>query len=233
MSKIIVLNHKMNLVYDEIEEYLKILNKIDTSNKVIVCPSNLYLESFVKNSKFKIGSQNVSSKKEGAFTGEVSALQLKRIGVDYVIVGHSEVRRNLKETNDLINKKIKVSLENALIPILCIGEEKSDYDNGNTLNVLKKELDECLKDVNLENIIIAYEPIWSIGTNDVLELDTLNCLIKEINDYLFSKFNCYATIIYGGSVNVKNIKDVLELPNIAGVLVGSSSIVKENLMNLL
>lgn len=216
---IIVLNNKCNLILDEYLKYQEELQQIQSNNELILCPSDIYLSKFDLNN-FKLGSQNVSSYKTGAFTGEASAKQLKSIGVEYSIVGHSERRNYQKETNTDINKKIKELISHNIIPILCIGETKEDKDSNKTNNIVMNELNECLLNVeDKSKIIIAYEPIWSIGTGIIptkKEIDNVLKKIKEI--YPNNK------TIYGGSINSINVEILRNSRYIDGFLIGGLSL---------
>ena len=172
---IIALNNKSNLEKNRFREYQKELSTINTFNKMIVCPTFLNISNYNLNN-FSLGAQNVSINDNGAYTGEISASQLKSFGVEYAIVGHSERRQYQKETNDEINKKVNNLLENDIIPILCIGESKMEKDLMKSSEVIKKQLKEGLKGVTLSNddeIIIAYEPGWAIGNESSLTKDEI------------------------------------------------------------
>ena len=158
---IVALNNKSNLGKEEFINYLNELNNIKTNSTLILCPT--YLNIPLVNIDILLGSQNVSKTDNGAFTGEISAIQLKEFNVKYSIVGHSERRGYQKETNEDIKEKIIKLQENNITPILCIGESKEERENGTYKEVLKEELS-ILNDIDSSNIIIAYEPIWSIGT---------------------------------------------------------------------
>ena len=215
---IIVLNNKSNFTKQEFLQYQESIKSISSNSTLILCPSTIYLTEFNLNN-FLLGSQNVSSYKMGAYTGEASAKQLKSIGVKYSIVGHSERRNYLSETNQDINKKIKLLLSVGIIPILCIGETIDDKEKNITNQVLETELKECLKDIDgASKVIIAYEPIWSIGTGNVPNIDVINNIFVYIkNIYPENK------IIYGGSVNKDNINN-LKSNKIDGYLLGGLSL---------
>ena len=153
MEKLIVLNHKMNLEYDEVIPYIERINNIDTDNSIVVCPSNIYLSDFVNYCNWGVGAQNIFALEGGNYTGEVSSLQLKSMGVEYSLVGHYERKKYFNENNNIINKKLLACLESNIMPILCFGE------NGN-IEGIKDDLDELLNDVsNIDFIVFAYEPL--------------------------------------------------------------------------
>jgi len=208
--KEIILNHKMNFVKEEILSYIEKLNNLETSHNVVVCPSFIYLPYF-SSCKFKLGSQDVSAYK-GKLTGDISSEQLRSLGVEYTIVGHSERREKYSETNELINKKIKRLKEECIIPILCVGEG----ENENYKEVILKQLENVI----LENVIIAYEPLVSIGTGVALKKEKIEEIIIFIKNNVLSN----TKVIYGGSVDINNYKELLESKIIDGLLIGGASL---------
>lgn len=222
---LIVLNNKSNLEKQEFDSYIKELNKIESSNELVLCPSDIYLNN-IRLRKIKLGSQNVSSYEDGAHTGSISAKQLKALGVEYSLVGHSERRKENHETNEDINKKIKLLIEENITPILCIGEK---YDEKEIKKeVIKKELEEALIDVDIEKVIIAYEPIWAIGTGIIPST-------RDINDTVLFIKELYPNnkVLYGGSLNNNNIKEIKFIEIIDGYLLGTISIELDKLKELL
>lgn len=214
-NKIIIGNMKMYLNFDDIKNYLDKTN--DTLLKAIISPSSIYIPYFLDKG-YKVAIQNISEHDNGAYTGEVSASQAKSMNIDYVILGHSEVRKNLIENNYKINQKIKNCLEQDLKVILCIGESKEERDNNKTKDIIKKQLDLCLKDIiDYDSIIIAYEPIWAIGTGIIPSNDE----IRKILEYIHSLYK--VKIIYGGSVDEENIKTLNKI-DLDGFIIGSSCI---------
>ena len=175
---IVVLNNKSNLDKKEFMEYQNELKKIESSYQLVICPSQVYLNS-IDLPTFDLGSQNVSSYHQGAYTGEIYAHQLKSLDVKYCLVGHSERRKYQRETNKDINEKIKRLLEEEITPILCIGETKEQKDSKKTKSVLLSELNECLSGINNNDIIIAYEPIWAIGTGITPTKDEVEDVLKD------------------------------------------------------
>lgn len=214
MKKIIVLNHKMNLEYDEVVPYINKLNQIETNNNLIICPSNIYLSDFINYSTWGIGSQNISEYTSGNYTGEVSSLQLKSLGIEYSIIGHYERKKYFHETNISINKKLIECLNSNISPILCFGET-GDIDNA------IDDLEELLKDIpNIDFIIFAYEPL------KVSEYETIEIIqeqIKEIYNYLKDKYNTNPNIIYGGGIDKKDINSLLSINEINGIMIGKLS----------
>ena len=220
---IIALNNKCNFTLEEFIKYQQELNTINDKNTIILCPTSIYLTNFTKG-KIKLGAQNVSSNIIGAHTGEVSASQLKSIDVDYCIVGHSERRKEQNETNAEIKEKIMRLLEENITPILCIGETKEEREQNKVNQIINEEL-KILKDIpNKDNIIIAYEPIWSIGTG----LIPTNKEIIEVMNIIKSIYP-QNKVLYGGSANEKNIDQLKTIKQIDGYLIGGMSLHPEKL----
>lgn len=218
---IIALNNKSNLSKEEFKEYISNLNNINTNNPVILCPIYLNIPLFSSNKIF-LGAQNVSKTNNGAYTGEVSASQLKSFNVKYCIVGHSERRQLLKETNEDISEKIKRLVSNDIVPILCIGETQEEYNNHKTKEVILSELKESLGDLNdeeIKKIIIAYEPIWSIGTGLIPTIEEIDSVLEYIKTLL-----PYNKVLYGGSANDENIDILKTSKYIDGYLLGGLSL---------
>jgi triosephosphate isomerase len=236
MKKIIALNLKMNLNYDEVLEYIDtIKNKISDSNEVIFFPSYLYLEGF-KRLGYKVGAQNVYHLDKGAFTGEISPLQLKSLGIDYSLVGHSERRIYFREDDNLINNKVKGCLRNNLKIVLCIGETEEERCLKKTAMVLEKQLTHDLQDIDrseLEDITIAYEPVWAIGSGKTPRIEDIEDATAYIKKLILRDYGIEPKVLYGGSVNKDNIKSILSIKNIDGVLVGSASNDPKNLLTML
>ncbi len=240
MEKIVVANMKMNMTASEIDEYLKVINKKISNENVVICPTNIYIPYFLKQN-YSVGIQNVFFKNSGTFTGEVSPKQAKSLGIKYAIIGHSERRMYFDETDDFINKKVIEALDNKLKVILCIGESLEEKNLLKTDKILKKQLINGLKNVkveDLENVIIAYEPIWSISdgvnpslipTNDIIEKT-----IFYIKSIVLSEFDVNdINVLYGGSVNDKNIKELDKICNISGYLVGGASLDPKKLLGVI
>ena len=194
---------------------------------IIYCPPYTLIKSFLdktKNSNIKIGAQDCHShSKYGPFTGAVSSKMIKDLGCEFVIIGHSETRTI--DNNKKINLKIQSALSEKLNVIFCIGEKLVEKKNNKTKSVLKKQLLEGLQNINnLNNIIIAYEPVWSIGSGIIPTQNDLTKNVKFIKDTLkISKNNTKSKILYGGSVNPKNIKNLMRINNIDGFLIGGAS----------
>ncbi len=228
---IIVGNLKMNLTLSEMKEYA---SKLDDSG-LIICPSYPYLQMFNQNG-YKICAQNVSEYEDGPYTGDVSASQLKSLGVEYVLIGHSERRHVFNESQESINKKIIKSIQNNLKVIYCVGETREERDNNETFNVIKKQLTALNNNLNLNDIIIGYEPVWAIsdGVNPGItptneEIDSVNQYIKK---HIKEKYNINLPILYGGSVNINNISKLKEIISHDGFLIGGASKNVDNLKEI-
>lgn len=237
MTKIIALNHKMNLNYDLVNEYIERINKVKTDNKIIIIPSYLYIETFIKNTKYDIGSQNLSNELNGAFTGEVSSIQLNSIGAKYSLVGHSERRNLFHETDEIINEKTRQCLNHGITPIICVGETLSEHNNDETLVKINNQISHAilgLDDLNeKKEIIIAYEPIYAIGTGKAPEVKEIEIVINHINEVLSKYDNIDFKILYGGSVNKENIKKILDINKLDGVLIGTISSKIEDIIKII
>ncbi len=221
----------MNLSLKEINEYIEFFKRKKNDN-VIFAPSSIYLQKFIENN-LNVAAQDVSFANLGAYTGDICASQLKSIGVNYSIVGHSE-RRKYYEDDKYVNDKIKALLNEEMIPILCIGETKEEKNQGITFDILQKEIDEAFKDNTLINsIIIAYEPIWSIGTGVIPTNVEIEKTISFIKKYLFDNYQTTNKVLYGGSVSNKNIVELEKISVIDGYLVGGCSIKKDEFENLI
>ena len=214
MKKMIILNHKMSLEYDQVYDYINKINDIKTEYNIVVCPSNLYLESFLNYCNWGIGTQNFCYKSSGNYTGEVSILQLKSMGIEYSLIGHYERKKYFCETNDIIRQKLLLCLETNVMPILCFGE------NGN-IEEAKDTLDYLLKDIeNINFIVFAYEPL-KVSKNVTIEQIREDVLL--IYDYLKDKYKIKPTIVYGGGVLKDDINKVLEIDELSGILIGKVS----------
>ncbi len=225
---IVVLNNKCNLLTDEFIKYQGKLADIKSSHTLVLCPSSLYLTKFYLDN-FYLGSQNVSSYYEGAYTGEVAASQLQSIGVKYCIVGHSERRRYQKETSEEIKQKIEMLLDNGITPILCVGENQNEKEANMTVVKVLNQIKDSLTDVDgYEKVIIAYEPIWAIGTGKTPTCEEIdNVLMKVKDDYPQN------SLLYGGSVSEKNIEELNQSTYIEGYLLGESGLKVDQLKELL
>ena len=222
---IVILNNKSNLSKDEFLNYQEELKKIKSPYEIVLCPTYLNIGLF-NIDNISLGSQNVSCNSDGAYTGEISARSLKKIGVSYSLVGHSERRAYQKETNKEINEKIKRLLENDITPVLCVGETKEERENNKVEEVLNKQLSGLLniRENFREEIIIAYEPVWSIGTGIIPTNDEIEETITYIKDKLPNN-----KVLYGGSANEENIDTIKQISIIDGYLLGGLSLKPDKL----
>lgn len=230
MKKYIVANWKMNNDFSDIPEFVKYIKKnAKGEENLVVCVPSVMIKDFASASKklVETGAQNCHFAKSGTYTGEVSASMVRSAGASYVILGHSERRHTFGETNEMINKKIISALAEGLKVIFCVGEtldEKSKYKS-----VLKSQLLEGLKGItNFENIIIAYEPVWAIGTGKVATTADIEKVHKYIKNLINENFNVNLPVLYGGSVKPSNSAEILALSEVDGVLIGGASLKAED-----
>ncbi len=229
MRKIIIAgNWKMYKTKAESLEFLQAflpqIQETDETREVVLCVPFTSLSVLSQNlhgSLVKIGAQNIHWKNEGAYTGEISGSMLTEVGVTYVIVGHSERREYFGDTDETVNLRLLAAQSHGLKPILCVGESKSQRDAGETENVIISQIKKGLVDVDQNNLVIAYEPIWAIGTGETCEAKEANRVIALIRDNLDNK---NISIQYGGSVKSDNVDEIMAQPDIDGALVGGASL---------
>lgn len=221
----------MNKTSSDALEFAKEINKFEFNEvDVLLAPSFVALESLRKNlkDKIKVAGQNVSQFDEGAYTGEVSTSMLKDIGVDDVIIGHSERREKFLESDEIVNSKVKKALADDLSVILCIGESLEIKEEGKEVDFVREELLNSLDGVkDIEKVTIAYEPIWAIGTGKTCSSEDAEIMCREIRNAIDEKYgeiSQKARILYGGSVKPSNAGEILSMENIDGVLVGGASL---------
>ena len=236
--KVIAGNWKMNKDIHEtaalVSEMKERLKEFSDNVGIVICPpfpSLVVAQSLTRESVIKVGAQNMSQHDDGAFTGEVSAKMLKAVGCEYVILGHSERRQYFKETDDLINAKVKKALASGLTPIVCVGETLEERESGVTDKIIQTQVRGVLHEISsheLEKCIMAYEPVWAIGTGKTATPDQANQVhrqIRKLVGQLYSWNIAEKLIIqYGGSVNDKNALELLSQPDIDGALVGGASL---------
>ncbi|MFX0043786.1 MAG: triose-phosphate isomerase [Candidatus Hodarchaeota archaeon] len=244
---IIGANWKMNRgTPDEVREMLKKflpqVKGIDIVDIVICAPFTALqtLIETIKNTNVQAGAQNMYFEEKGAFTGEISPNFLKELGVEYVILGHSERRDIFKESDELINKKLKKALYMDLIPIVCIGEHLDERESGKTKEVIEYQMNKTFKDLNIEQmkkIVIAYEPIWAIGTGKTAtpeQAEEIHVFIRELLSQKYDKETAeLVRIQYGGSIKPSNAKDLFTKENIDGGLVGGASLQADSLTQII
>ena len=235
-KKVIAGNWKMN---NDLTESQNLITKLTggLSNQklncdVIICPPYTSLSeasTLIKNTPVKLGAQNMFFEDNGAYTGEISAQMLKSVGCEYVIIGHSERRTIFKETNEMINKKIRKALEHSLKVIFCVGETLEEREKSTTMQVIRAQVENGLRDISEESmaeIIIAYEPVWAIGTGRNATPQQAQEVHKFIRDFIGNKFSSQIaeslTIQYGGSVKADNASELLSQQDVDGALVGGA-----------
>jgi triosephosphate isomerase (TIM) len=217
MKRLIIANWKMNGSLHLIHEFHSIQGKQGTT--LVVCPPSCYL-SLLQSAPVSLGSQNCHNETYGAFTGEISAAQLNELGCTHVILGHSERRTQQQETDDIINKKAHQAIEYRLIPVICIGETLEERQQNRFEQALLSQIDRSTHLIPTDEYVIAYEPVWSIGTGLTPTVNVIQDMITLIRKRLGDN----VTIIYGGSVNDKNALSLAEIPHLNGVLVGGASL---------
>ena len=233
---IIAGNWKMHNTIGEAKKLIKDMIPLieERDREVVICPSFVALSEtaqIIKGHNAALGAQNMHYEDKGAYTGEVSPVFLKEIGVSYVILGHSERRHIFGEKNDLINNKVKAALRYGLNPILCVGETLEEREENITFKVIKDQIDGSLAGLEQENLgklVIAYEPVWAIGTGKTATKEDANEVICYIRKLLAEKFGKEigdkTRILYGGSVKPSNIKELMDMEEIDGALVGGASL---------
>ena len=210
---------------------------------IAVCPPSVYVQpvaAALKGSNIGVGAQNIYFEKEGAYTGEISAGMLQDIGCQYVILGHSERRNILGESSELVNLKTQAALAAGLIPIVCVGELLKERKAGTTEQVVRRQFDGSFSGISAEDMkkcVIAYEPVWAIGTGEVATPEQAEEAHVEIRKMITKNYNKEVAeavrIQYGGSVNEKNAKEILANPNVDGALVGGASLKAEPFMGII
>ena len=244
-QKIVAGNWKMNLLKDDVHQLIKQLNteKWNKEVDVIVCPSMLYLDqviSSINNNSIKVGAQMNAQFEEGAFTGEVSSIMLQSIGVEYVLVGHSERRILFNETQDILNEKVIQNLNNDLKVIYCVGESLQEREAGVFKKIIEDQITSVLTildEQSIKNIVFAYEPIWAIGTGKTATCVQAQEMHKVIRDVLSVSFGSEiadeTSILYGGSCKPSNAKELFSQLDIDGGLIGGAALDAESFTQII
>jgi triosephosphate isomerase len=227
----------MNLLPSKVKEYADVLKPLTAQAKwcdIVVCPPFVMLPAVIKafrGSRIMAGAQNLSDKESGAYTGEVSAGQLADLGVRYVIVGHSERRRLYGETDTVVNEKIHAALRENLRPIVCVGESERERETGVTSELVSLQVKTALRGIpaqKIRRIIIAYEPVWAIGTGRTATSEDAEAVCGTIRAVIRSLYGARTArvvpILYGGSMNAGNARELLSQPDIDGGLIGGASL---------
>ena len=235
-------NWKMNLNAKDagnfVEDVIPLSKKVDAD--ILIFPPSLYLPALIKQSAksdLKFGAQNIFWEEEGAYTGEISAYMLKDCGAKYTLVGHSERRHFFGESAEMVTRKARAAQNEGIIPIICVGETLEERENGETMEVLQNDIFCSLSAVdNDENIIIAYEPVWAIGTGLTCPPDQAEEAISYIRTQVRELWGSVADeirILYGGSVKPSNIAQLMDCPNIDGALIGGASLEAESFISII
>ncbi len=239
-KKIIAGNWKMNYCVNKAEDFVsEIKDAINTDEvDVVICPNFVSLDrisSLLDGTKIKLGAQNVHTEDKGAYTGETSVNMLAAVGVEYCIVGHSERRQYFAETNQIVNLKAKKLLEKDINPIVCVGETLEEREANTMFDVVEKQVRESLEGIEeaqmKRNVVIAYEPIWAIGTGKTATAEQANEMCKFIREVVAKMYNETVAeavrIQYGGSVKPANANEILNMSDIDGALVGGASLTND------
>jgi len=242
---IIAGNWKMNNTIKEALELIEEIKATSLNNDVeaVVCvpyTSLVSVKQAVEGTNIKLGAQNMHWEESGAFTGEISPLMLKEIGVDYCIIGHSERRQYFNETDDTVNKKLKSALSHKILPIVCVGETLEEREANKAEAIVKNQVTKGFEGISgdeIKNIVIAYEPIWAIGTGRTASSDDANSMctfIRETIGGLYGEeLKDIIRIQYGGSVKPSNVKELMEKSDIDGALVGGASLKADDFVKLI
>ncbi|MBA9026812.1 MULTISPECIES: triose-phosphate isomerase [Bacillaceae] len=242
---IIAGNWKMNKTLSEAKSFIEeVKSLVPSSDKMdsVVCAPALFLDQLVtaaKGTEVKIGAQNMHFEDNGAFTGEISPVALSDIGVNYVVIGHSERREMFNETDETVNKKALAAFKHNLVPIVCCGETLEERESGQTNDLVGKQIEKALEGLTeeqVQNMVIAYEPIWAIGTGKSSTAEDANEVCAHIRSVVASQFSKATSeavrIQYGGSVKPENIKEYMAQSDIDGALVGGASLEPQSFLQL-
>ncbi len=246
-KKIVAGNWKMNLNFTEAEELAAILaEKLEGKTlkcEVVICPPALYLEmatDFAEESVIKVGAQNVSNQQSGAYTGEIAAGMLASIDVEYCLVGHSERRKYFNEDNAFLAQKVDKLLDNDLIPVYCCGEQLEEREKENHFAIVEQQISEGLFHLNTAefyNVVIAYEPVWAIGTGMTASSEQAQEMHAFIRKLIAGKYGAdlaeETTILYGGSCNPKNAKELFSQSDVDGGLIGGASLKADDFVTII
>lgn len=247
-KKIVAGNWKMNKTLAQAVELAKevsqlVKDEVQTAAEVILCPPALYLvpvrDALGANARVKIGAQNCAAYKQGAYTGELAADQIASASIPYTIIGHSERRSIFGETDEMLKSKVDLALENSLSPIFCCGEPLEIREVGTHENLVKNQVTKALFHLDadaLQKIVIAYEPVWAIGTGLTASAQQAQDMHKVIRDLLATKYgNAVAesvSILYGGSVKASNAAEIFAMPDVDGGLIGGAALVAQEFVNI-
>jgi len=246
-KKIVAGNWKMNQNFAQADELLfnigdNMENNVPEDVELIICPPFVFLEmatDFAQNYEYKIGAQNISQHEAGAFTGEISAEMLASMDLEYCIIGHSERRKYFGETSEMLAKKVDLLLENDIEPIFCIGEQLEEREAGNHFDVIKNQIENGVFHLSIEefaNIILAYEPVWAIGTGVTASPAQAQEVHAYIRTLIVEKYGQEVadntSILYGGSCNAKNAKELFSQQDVDGGLIGGAALKSEDFLTI-
>ena len=246
-KKIVAGNWKMNKTFQEADDLVNAIDEFVQNNEpkatVIICPPFPYLELALDNSfesELYVGAQNMSDQEAGAYTGEVSAQMLRSMGLEYCIVGHSERRKYFNEANEVLAVKVKIALKNEISPIFCCGEVLPEREAGNHCKVVKSQIEEALFQLTakeFENVVIAYEPVWAIGTGVTATSDQAQEMHAYIRSLIKEKYGNEiaedTSILYGGSCNAQNAEELFANPDVDGGLIGGASLKPDEFIKII
>jgi triosephosphate isomerase len=236
----------MNKTISESVSFVRMLKAAVSGVKdigIIICPTFISTNAVygeVKDSNISVGAQNLFWEEKGAFTGEVSAAMLRDAGCSYVLIGHSERRQYFGETNEIINKKIKAALSNGIVPLLCVGESLKEREENSTFEIIENQLKESLSGFSQEDaskLVVAYEPVWAIGTGKTAapqQAQEVHAFIRRLYSQMYNNIIAdKVRIIYGGSVKPDNVSELMKQSDIDGGLVGGASLEVESFVKLI
>lgn len=243
---IIAGNWKMHLTLEEAKSFIKEVDGLVPRQEeldCVICAPFVHLSelvTLVKEKPISIGAQNMHEAEQGAYTGEISPVMLNSIGVEYVVIGHSERRQYFNETDETVQQKAKAAHQHGLIPIICVGENLEQREAGQTKEIVKNQVELALQALGTEEVkksVIAYEPIWAIGTGKSSTAEDANDVIRYIRSVVEDQFDLHAAqairIQYGGSVKPENIREYMSQSDIDGALVGGASLKVDSFLQLL
>lgn len=237
MKPIIAGNWKMNKNPGEsralVQKLLELAGEVEQREVILIPPFTSLpgVAEIIRNSRFKLGAQNMHWERSGAFTGEISGLFLLALGCEYVVIGHSERRHIMGETDDVLNRKLKTALDVGLISIFCVGETEQEREQGRTEEVISRQLKNGLKDIENEvhKMILAYEPVWAIGTGKTATPQQA----VDVHAFIRGQLKKQCSILYGGSVKPENVDTLMSENEINGVLVGGASLKPESFARII
>jgi len=234
-----------NLFSQAVELARGVKNRVGTiaDKEIVLCPPFTVLSSVnevIKGSSIKLGAQNMHWEVSGAYTGEVSPLMLKDVGCSYVILGHSERRQHFGETDEMVNKKTKAAFSTGLVPIVCVGETLEEREKGETLGIVREQIRTGLSGLTeqeVKGLVVAYEPVWAIGTGKTAtpdQAEEVQRFIRKLLSGMFGEEEAQAVrILYGGSINSENISALMSCENVDGGLVGGASLSLESFLKVI